>query len=250
MLISIIVPCFNETANIQKGVMDKIGNYTKDNPIFLEVIIADDGSTDESIAQIKRDYLPRFPKFKLLELTHGGKANTVIAGTHVAKGDYVFLTDADLATPIEDVSKLIDKYNETKSEIIIGSRGSVRKDAPLSRQILALGMIILRSVLVGLHDVKDTQCGFKLFKRDMAEDIFKKLRVFRRKQVNNQASVSAIFDLEFLYLAQKYGHQIQEVPVTWRHVETRRVSFVKDAIESLLDMARLKWYDILGRYNA
>lgn len=249
MTISLIVPCYNETANIQKGVLDKIGNFTKDDPRFIEVLIADDGSTDDSKNLIKAEYLHLFPKFRLLELPHGGKANTVIAATHEAKGEYVFFTDTDLATPIEDANKLIDVLNGTHSPIVIGSRGAVRKDAPLSRQILALGMIVLRTLLVGLRGVHDTQCGFKLFKRDTAESLFKRLRVFRRKEVKGQASVSAIFDLEFLYLAQKFSYSIEEVPVTWRHVETKRVSFVKDTIESLTDMARLKWYDIKGAYN-
>lgn len=249
MAISLIVPCYNEVTNIQKGVLDKIGNFTKDDQRFVEVLIADDGSTDQSKELIKSEYLNLFPKFRLLELPHGGKANTVIAATHEAKGDYVFFTDTDLATPIEDANKLISALDKTKADVVIGSRGAVRKDAPLSRQVLALGMIVLRTILVGLHEVHDTQCGFKLFKREVAEKLYKKLRVFRRKEVKGQASVSAIFDLEFLYLAQKFDYTIEEVPVTWRHVETKRVSFVKDAIESLTDMARLKWYDIKGAYN-
>lgn len=249
MNISLICPCYNEELNIQKGVLDKIGNFTKNDPRFVEVIIADDGSTDNSREIIKKDYLKSFPKMKLLELSHGGKANTVIAATKAAIGDFVFLSDIDLATPIEDTQKLIVEYEGTMSPIIIGSRGATRPDAPITRKIMAIGMILLRTFVIGLVGVKDTQCGFKLFKRDIALRIFEKLLVFKRKEVNGQASVSAIFDLEFLYLAQKFGHTIEEVPVTWRHVETKRVSFVKDVIESLIDMARLKWYDIKGRYD-
>ncbi|MFO0703179.1 MAG: glycosyltransferase [Patescibacteria group bacterium] len=250
MSISVIVPCYNEETNIQKGVLDKIGNYTKDDPKYIEVIIADDASTDKSKEIIKSEYLKLFPKFKLLELPHGGKANTVIAATKAAKGDYIFMTDMDLATPIEDASKLISKQQETGSPVVIGSRGATRPDAPLTRKIMALGMIALRTLLIGLARIKDTQCGFKMFKKDVALSIFDKLLVFKRKEVKGQASVSAIFDLEFLYLARKFGYKIEEVPVVWRHVETKRVSFVKDVIESLTDMARLKWYDLKGRYNA
>lgn len=249
MSISLIVPCYNETANIQKGVFDRIGNYTKDDPRFTEVIIADDGSTDDSKSAIQKEYLHLFPKFRLLDLPHGGKANTVIAATRHAKGEYVLLTDTDLATPIEEAEKLVKTLDETRADIVIGSRGAFRKDAPLTRQILALGMIMLRSMLVGLHGIHDTQCGFKLYKKAVAEKMFDKLLVFRRKSVGNKSSVSAIFDLEFLYLSQKFGYKLEEVPVIWRHVETKRVSFIKDAVESLLDMARLKWYDLQGRYN-
>ena len=159
------------------------------------------------------------------------------------------MTDADLATTIEEANKLIEKQMESHAQIVIGSRGIRRPDAPLTRTVLALGMVILRTTLFGLRGIKDTQCGFKLFHRASALKIFENLLVFRRKTVGTQASVSAIFDLEFLFLAKKMRYDIREVRVFWRHVETRRVSFVKDMVESLTDMARLKWYDIRGMYN-
>jgi glycosyltransferase involved in cell wall biosynthesis len=249
MSISLIIPIFNEATNLQKGVLDKIGNFTKNDPRFLEVVIADDGSTDETCQIIHREYLPHFPKFRLLTLPHGGKANTVIAATKDARGEFVFMTDADLATPIEEANKLIEKQIESHAQIVIGSRGIRRPEAPLTRTVLALGMVILRTTLFGLRGIKDTQCGFKLYHRASALKIFDNLLVFKRKTVGTQASVSAIFDLEFLFLAKKMGYDIREVRVFWRHVETRRVSFVKDMVESLTDMARLKWYDIRGLYN-
>lgn len=249
MKVSLICPCYNEELNIQKGVLDKIGNFTKDDPRFIEVIIADDGSTDSSKDIVEKDYLRIFPKFKLLKLPHGGKANTVISATKAAVGNYVLLSDIDLATPIEDANKLINAQIVSNSPIVIGSRGATRPDAPLTRKIMALGMIFLRTFFIGLIGIKDTQCGFKLFERNIAIDIFDQLIVFRRKEVKSQASVSAIFDLEFLFLAQKFGKSIQEIPVTWRHVETKRVSFVKDVVESLMDMVRLKWYDLKGMYQ-
>lgn len=249
MPISLIIPIFNEAANLQKGVLDKIGNFTKDDPRFLEVVIADDGSTDETCQLIRKEYLSRFPKFRLLTLPHGGKANTVIAATKDARGDLIFMTDADLATPIEEATKLIEKQLETHAQIVIGSRGIRRPDAPLTRTVLALGMVVLRSTLFGLTGIKDTQCGFKLYDRTTALKIFEKLLVFKRKSVGKQPSVSAIFDLEFLFLARKMGCDIREVRVFWRHVETKRVSFIKDMIESLTDMARLKWYDLRGMYT-
>ncbi len=249
MKISLVCPCYNEELNLQKGVLDKIGNFTKDDARFVEVIIADDGSTDNSKEIIEKEYLHVFPKFKLLKLPHGGKANTVIAATKASLGDFVLLSDIDLATPIEDANKLINAQQQSNSPIVIGSRGATRPDAPLTRKIMALGMILLRTFFIGLVGIKDTQCGFKLYDRNLALKIFDKLIVFHRKEVSSQASVSAIFDLEFLFLAKKFGKSIQEIPVTWRHVETKRVSFVKDVIESLLDMARLKWYDLKGRYT-
>ncbi len=249
MSISLIIPIFNEAANLQKGVLDKIGNFTKDDTRFLEVILADDESTDETCQIIRHEYLSHFPKFRLLTLPHGGKANTVISATKEARGEYVFMTDLDLATPIEEANKLITTQEDTRAHIIIGSRGIRRPNAPFTRTILALGMVVLRSMFFGLKGIKDTQCGFKLYERSSAIQIFEKLLVFKRKSVGKQASVSAIFDLEFLFLAKKMGYDIREVRVIWRHVETKRVSFVKDMIESLIDMARLKWYDMRGMYK-
>jgi glycosyltransferase involved in cell wall biosynthesis len=236
-------------SNIQKGVLDKIGNYTRDDDRFIEVLIVDDGSTDESRTVITKRYLKQFPKMRLVPAPHQGKAMTVIRGIREAKGTHVFFTDADLATPIEEVEKLIDECTTTTAHIVIGSRGATRPDAPLTRKILSWGMILTRAILVGLPGIKDTQCGFKLFETAAALKVIDHLVVFKRKTVGSGASVSAIFDLEFLFIAQKSGCVIREVPVIWRHVETRRVSFVKDTIESLTDMSRLKWYEMRGRYR-
>ncbi len=247
--ISLIIPCYNEVSNFQKGVLDKIGNYVRDDERFIEVLIVDDGSSDESREVVEKRYLNQFPKFRLVACPHRGKAPTVISGIQEAKGDFIFFTDADLATPIEEVEKLIDAQVTSRAPLIIGSRGAVRPDAPLTRKMMALGMITIRTIIVGLPGIKDTQCGFKLFDRKTALNVIDKLVVFKRKTVGNQASVSAIFDLEFLFIASKLKYKIVEVPVFWRHVETRRVSFFKDVYESLTDMARLKWYEMKGRYQ-
>ncbi len=247
--ISLIIPCYNEVSNFQKGVLDKIGNYVRDDERFIEVLIVDDGSTDESRDVITSKYLKQFPKFRLVCCSHRGKAPTVISGIQEAKGKYVFFTDADLATPIEEVEKLIEVQKSTGTPLVIGSRGAVRPDAPITRKIMALGMIMVRTLIVGLPGIKDTQCGFKLFDRTVALSVIDKLVVFKRKTVGRQASVSAIFDLEFLFIANRLRYKIVEVPVFWRHVETRRVSFFKDVYESLTDMARLKWYEMKGRYQ-
>jgi glycosyltransferase involved in cell wall biosynthesis len=249
MTITLIIPCYNEVSNFQKGVLDKIGNYVRDDERFIEVLIVDDGSSDESREVVGKKYLKQFPKFRLVACPHRGKAPTVISGIQEAKGDFVFFTDADLATPIEEVEKLLDAQASSCAPLIIGSRGAVRPDAPITRKIMALGMITIRTIIVGLPGIKDTQCGFKLFDRKTALNVIEKLVVFKRKTVGNQASVSAIFDLEFLFIASKLKYKIVEVPVFWRHVETRRVSFFKDVYESLTDMARLKWYEMKGRYR-
>ena len=248
MKISLIIPCFNEEANIQKGVLDKIGNYTAADDRFSEVIIVDDGSNDSSKKVIKNKYLKTFPKFKLIENSHQGKAFAVLTGIKQAKGDYVIFSDIDLATPIDEIEKLINKI-EDGGQIIIGSRNNNRQGAPLMRKIMANGLIIIRNIIIGLKGVEDTQCGFKLFERRPALKIIEKLRVFHDKRIAKGSSVSAGFDIEFLFLGQKLGYKIIEVPVIWRHVETKNVNFIKDSLETMVDILRIKLLDLQGKYR-
>ena len=248
MKISLIIPCFNEEVNIQKGVLDKIGNYTVEDDRFLEVIIVDDGSNDSSKIVIKNKYLKTFPKFKLIENSHQGKAFAVLTGIKQAKGDYVIFTDIDLATPIDETDKLIAKIKSC-GQIIIGSRNNSREGAPFMRKVMAKGFIIIRNIIIDLKGVKDTQCGFKLFERKSALKIIDKLQVFHDKRTAKDSSVSAGFDIEFLFLGQKLGYKIIEVPVIWRHVETKNVNFIKDTIETLIDIIKIKLLDLQGKYK-
>ncbi len=246
MKISLIIPCYNEELNIQKGVLDKIGNYTRDNAYFGEVLIVDDGSTDESKKIVREKYLRSFPKFKLVENNHKGKAFAVIAGIEKSKEEFVMFSDMDLATPIEEAQSLIDKALEG-NKIIIGSRHT-REGAPLLRKVMARAAILVQSMIIGLHGIKDTQCGFKLFEKKAAISIIKKLRVFHNNRNIEGSSVSAGFDMEFLFLATKLKLTIQETPVEWKHVETKHVNFLKDSFEGLKDIFLIKYYDLTGRY--
>lgn len=245
--ISLIVPCYNEEANIQKGVLDKIGNYTRNDKRFVEVLIVDDGSNDGSKQIISEKYLPTFPKFHLIENKHSGKAFAIIRGIEEASGNYVMFSDIDLATPVEEAEKLI-KSVQQNFDIVIGSRSSDREGAPFTRKLMALGMIFIRHYFIGLKGVKDTQCGFKIFKTKAARHIISHLQVFKKKHEASGSSVSAGFDLEFLFLASKLGYSVKEIPVVWRHVETKNVTFIKSSLEGLKDILYIKWYDILKKY--
>lgn len=247
MNLTLIVPCYNEEANIQKGVLDRIGNYTKADKRFTEVLIVDDGSQDGSTSIIREKYLPLYKKFRLVENPHLGKAYAIIKGIQEAKGEYVMFSDIDLATPIEEAEKLIHEAEEG-NQIVIGSRSGHREGAPLTRKIMALGMIFIRHYVIGLKGIKDTQCGFKLFKTKEAREIVKNLKVFTKEHMAEGSSVSAGFDLEFLFLGARLGYKIKEVPVIWRHVETKNVTFVKSSLEGLKDIIMIKWYEILNKY--
>ncbi len=245
--ITLIIPCYNEVANLQKGVLDKVGNFVQKEEQFIEVIIVDDGSTDDSHAIIE-NYLKLNPKFKLIKNKHQGKAFAIITGITNAKGEQVMFSDIDLATPIEEASKLM-KELENDYDIIIGSRSSARAGAPLTRKIMAFGLITLRGLFLGLGNLKDTQCGFKLFDTEAAKNIISKLQVFKNGKSISGSSVSAGFDLEFLFVGRKLGYKIKEVPVSWRHVETKNVNFLNDSFETLLDMWKIRFADINKSYE-
>ncbi len=248
MRISLIIPCYNEQSNIQKGVLDKIGNFTENDERFLEVIIVDDGSTDTSKKVIKNKYLQIYPKFRLVENSHQGKAFAIITGIQKSTGDHVLFSDIDLATPIEESEKLIESA-EKGFEIVIGSRSKARDGAPLLRKILAYLAIIVRSFMIGIKGIRDTQCGFKLFQKSAAMAIIDRLLVFHDRRKVEGSSVSAAFDMEFLFLASKLKYKIKEIPVQWRHVETKNVNFVKDSVETLRDILKIKMYEIQKKYK-
>lgn len=247
MNISLIIPCYNEEVNIQKGVLDKIGNYTQKDQRFSEVIIVDDGSNDSSKNVIKNKYLKIYPKFRLIQNSHQGKAFAVLTGIKQASSDYVIFTDIDLATPIDEAEKLIAKIKDG-GQIIIGSRNNSREGAPLLRKIMAKGFIVIRNIIIGLKGIHDTQCGFKLFEKQAVLKIIGKLQVFHDKRIAKVSSVSAGFDIEFLFLGKKLGYKIIEVPVIWRHVETKNVNFIRDTYETLSDIFKIKLLDLQGKY--
>lgn len=246
--LSVVIPCFDEMANLQKGVLDKIEHFLNKKQFSYEVIIVDDGSTDGSIEFLRR-FVQDNPNFKLIENSHLGKGGAVTAGVLNSRGDYVLFSDMDQATPIEEVDKLLPYFNQDY-DIVIGSRKSQRRGSPWTRKLMAKGMVILRILLVGIHGISDTQCGFKIFKHEVAQKIFKKINVLHNnfKEVSG-SSVSAGFDVELLYLAQKIGYKIKEVPVDWLYVETRRVNPIKDSIAGIIDLIKIKIKDLRGEYN-
>jgi len=234
-------------ANLRKGVLDKIDHYLRKQKYSYEVIIVDDGSTDGS-KEFSENFVKENINFRLIKNEHLGKAGAVTSGMLSAKGDYRLFTDMDQATPIEELENLLPFIKEY--DIVIGSRNSNRKGAPWTRLVMAKGMIFLRTAIVGVGGIKDTQCGFKLFNEKAAEKLFTKVQNLHNgfKKISG-SSVTAGFDVELLFLAQKMRFKIKEVPVSWLYVETRRVNPVKDSIDGLLDLVRIKRNSLKGKYN-
>jgi len=246
--LSVVIPAYDEMANLQKGVLDKVASYLRRQRYSYEVIVVDDGSRDGSI-----EYLEIFVKankyFTLIKNPHLGKAGSVTTGMLKAKGDYILFTDMDQATPIEELEKLLPFFKDD-FDLVIGSRNSARKGAPFTRILMARGMMFLRSTIVGLDGIRDTQCGFKLFTKKASDALFSKLMTLHTGfQSVSGSSVSAGFDVELLFLAQKMGLTIKEVPVRWLYVETRRVSPLKDSIDGLRELIKIKQNDLAGKYS-
>ncbi len=247
-LLSVVIPSYNEIGNLRKGTLDKVEHYLEKKKYNYEVIVVDDGSDDGSL-EFVRNFVDENPKFKILENSHTGKAGAVTAGVLAAKGEYILFTDMDQATPIEEVEKLLAAA-ETGVDIVIGSRSTKRRGSPLIRQFISRSTIILRKLVVGMHDISDTQCGFKLFSKKAANDIFEKIReIHHGFRSIHGSSVTAGFDIELLYLGSKLGYKIKEVPVDWLYVETRRVSPVRDSIEGFIDLIRIKKNIMSGVYS-
>jgi len=248
MKVTLIIPCYNEEVNLQKGVLDRVGNYVKDHPYIKEVIIVDDGSDDGTKEIIKDKYVSLFPKFKLIENPHQGKALTVMKGIVESAHPYVMFCDMDLATPLEESLKIF-KGLEEGYDVVIGSRAEKRQGAPFTRRLQSSGFTFIRNLIIGLHGIQDTQCGFKGFKREAAMNVISKQKVFVKNHKVSGSSVSAAFDLEFLFLARKLGYTILEVPVVWRHAESKNVSLIKDSFETLKDVFAIRLNDLQGKYT-
>ncbi len=245
-LLSVVIPSYNELANLQKGTLDKVEHYLERSGYDYEVLVVDDGSDDGS-----REFVEKFSRenkrFRLVENGHTGKAGAVTNGVLQASGDYILFTDMDQATPIEEVEKLLSFKDEF--DIVIGSRNNTRRGAPFSRKVMAKGMMVLRSILVGIPEIKDTQCGFKLFSKKAGHDVFSKFKTVHGnfKKIRN-SSVTAGFDIELLYIAKKMEYKIKEIPVEWLYVETRRVNPIRDSVDGLFDLLRIRKKILKGAY--
>lgn len=245
--IAIVIPAYNEETNIRLGSLDKVLLYLSKQDFSWEVVLVDDGSDDATPALLDQ-FAHANRGFRVIHNPHQGKAATVMTGMLNARGKIILFTDLDQATPLSELAKLLPFFSQGY-DIVIGSRNSHREGAPFLRIVMARGFMMLRSMILGLKGVTDTQCGFKAFRQDVARRIFSKLRLYGRMHSVSGSMVSAGFDIEVLYLAKLEGYKIKEVPVDWHYVETRRVNPVKDSWQGLMDIINIKVNDLKGKYH-
>ena len=245
VFLSIVIPSYNEETNIRLGALDKVFRYLDTVLYTWEVIVVDDGSSDGT-----RKLLEEFrsAEVTIIHNPHQGKAATVITGVLAARGGIVLFTDLDQAAPIREVEKLLPWF-EQGYDVVIGSRNARREGAPFLRLIMARGFMMLRSILLGLGGIRDTQCGFKAFKKRSARNIFQRLKLYGERHQVSGSMVTAGFDIEVLFLARSMGYQIKEVPIEWHFVETRRVNPIKDSWQGFCDIVRIRVNARRGLYT-
>lgn len=246
--LSIVIPNFNEKENLDRGVLEEVYDYLKKVKYDYEVIISDDGSTDGS-----KEYAEKFARshqgFRVLPNPHGGKAKAVYAGIKAAKGEIVLFTDMDQSTPLREVEKLLPWFDKGY-DVVFGSRGKARANFPWFRQLTSWGFRVVRGIFL-LRQVVDTQCGFKAFKTSIAKKLFPLLSVLRNQKQSTGWTVSA-FDVELLFLAEKYGSKLKEVDVAWKDEDVatnKDKKFIKESTDMLKQILQVKKNDLQGKYD-
>lgn len=245
--LSVVIPAYNEETNIRLGTLDKVSRYLDHQSYSWEAIIVNDGSSDKTGFLIE-EFIRTNKGFRYIDNPHQGKAATVITGVLSAKGTYVLFSDLDQATPLKEIEKLLPWF-EKGCDVVIGSRKDRREGAPILRKFMARGFMFLRTFILGLKGISDTQCGFKAFKKEVARTIFKRLELYGNNKTVSGAMVTAGFDIEVLFLAKTLGYTIKEVPVEWHYVETRRVNPITDSWQGLMDIVRIRMNAWKGKYQ-
>jgi glycosyltransferase involved in cell wall biosynthesis len=237
--ISIVIPAYNESARIGKA-LGEVLRCVHEHAWHAEILVVNDGSTDNT-AQVVEAFAQQNPEVRLLDSPQNrGKGFSVRQGVLHAVGETVMFTDADLSAPMEEAERLFEALRDG-ADIAIGSRWLERnrqtQKQPFYRQFFGRCFNAITRLVMGLP-FADTQCGFKAFRRPVAQTIFQLQRIERWG-----------FDPELLFIALKRGYTVREVPVTWGHDERSRLSYLKDGIKMLEEIAYIRWEAFAGAYD-
>ena len=234
--LSIIIPAYNEALRLPET-MAKVAAFLNEQDYLSEVIVVENGSRDDTLA-IAKAFAAKHSQFIAIHNQENGKGRAVQRGMLEARGQYRFICDADLSMPIEQIARFLPPTHEDPA-IVIGSReapGAKRHEEPGFRHWggRAINLAIRILALPGLYD---TQCGFKLFRGDVADQLFPL-----------QTLMGWSFDVEVLFIARKMGFAIIEQPIDWYYAELSHVEPVKDGLQLLADLLRIRWQHLMGRY--
>lgn len=240
--LSIIIPAYNEAQRLKPS-LERILDYLKDSGINdYEIIVVDDGSSDGTSESVG-DMVSRKDITIIKNDRNRGKGYSVRRGVMEARGDYILFSDADLSTPIEEYEKLRNALTDEASpaDIAIGSRAlkgsDIIRHQPIYRELMGKIFNKMARVLT-FKKIKDSQCGFKLFRREAAKKLFGLSRVD-----------GFAFDAEIIFLAQKLGFIVKEIPVRWVNSPNSRVNPLKDSAKMFIEVVKIRLWWLEGRYK-
>ena len=241
--LSVVIPVYNEAARIP-ATLRQVAEYLQPRAETTEILVVDDGSTDETVALIDQYSQGNRPRGNQLvrlirQRENRGKGFAVRTGVMSAQGELILFTDADLSAPIAEAPRLLDALRNGY-DIAIGSRGLkpewIGVHQSQFRESSGKFFNLCLRLLTGLP-FRDTQCGFKAFRREAAR------RIFPLQTIDGFG-----FDAELLYIARKLGYRTLEMPVHWAHSEGTKVHMVRDGLRMASDLFTIRWNDLRGRY--
>ncbi|MCI0336136.1 MAG: glycosyltransferase family 2 protein [Acidobacteria bacterium] len=240
--LSIIIPAYNEENRIGLTLLGTF-DYLDAQNYDSEVIVVNDGSNDKTNEKVREFESRAAGRLRLVENPgNRGKGYSVRNGVLQARGEFILFFDADLATPTSEIIKVISPIAEDRYDVVFGSRALDRSLIGIHqsglRETIGQAGNLIQYLFTGLK-FKDTQCGFKAFRREAAQSIFPLQRID-----------GFGFDPEILYLAQKQGWRLLETPVRWNHVEGSKLNPIGSPIKVLFEVMTIRWNDLTGKYDS
>jgi dolichyl-phosphate beta-glucosyltransferase len=229
--LSIVIPAYNEQERLPRTVMTTL-HYCAAQKLDFELIIVDDGSTDGTLSLV-RLYEKSDGRIRALACPHAGKGSAVRLGMLNARGQFVLFMDADGATPLHEIATLAAAL-ESGNDVAVGSRvihesAQVEVHTSLHRRLIGRLFAMLVN-LFALRGIADTQCGFKMFRRSAA------LQIFSLQKLSGFA-----FDVEILFIARRLSLTIVEIPINWAAQPGSKVNLVTDSMKMLWDISLIRW---------
>ncbi|MBT3313821.1 MAG: glycosyltransferase family 2 protein [Anaerolineae bacterium] len=234
--LSIIIPAYNEESRLPQT-LEQIFTFLEGENYSTEVIIVENGSNDQTFG-IAQALTKKYPDLRVLHNEKAGKGLAVRTGILAAKGKYRIFCDADLSMPIEEIRRFIPPNLD--NDIVIASReveGAVRYAEPDFRHFTGrIFNLLIR--LLALPKLHDTQCGFKCFRADVAENIF------QHQHIEGWA-----FDVELLFIARMRGYEIVELPIPWYYNDESKISVLRDSFRMFFDLLKIRQNARKGNYE-
>lgn len=237
--LSVVVPCYNEEKRFKEGFVHYY-SYLKKQNYPWELILVNDGSGDGTLELMRKSARSK-PQIKILShYPNKGKGFAIVSGVKAAKGEHILFTDIDHSVPIAAIESFY-RYFEEDADVVIGSRrvegAKILVHQKPLREFLGRGFTLLVRLAIDFK-IRDATCGFKAFRQDAAQKIFRKLTVF-----------DWAFDAEIIYLCKKLGYIVTQAPVSWSDVRGTKVNLKRDILRSLIGLMKIRTNDFLGKYG-